>query len=188
MGQYPVEAVRAMDRIARRAERDPAGRRAAVHPAGSGAVDACSWRVGPSPASAEITRAVSYAACALAEELGAAVILTPTQSGGTAREVARYRPSMPIVAVATNPTVLRQLALEWGVVPLAGFPTRETEGTIQSAVEAARRHRLLRADDLAVVTAGTPNRPGSTQLIRVVWGDEKRPLGATPRSSTGAAG
>jgi pyruvate kinase len=173
MGQYPVEAVRAMDSIARRAERDPAGRRAVARPAGYGTVDACVWRVGPSPGSAETTRAVSYAACALAEELGAAIILTPTQSGATAREVSRYRPAMPIVAVATNPMVLRQLALEWGVLPLAGYPTRETEGTIQGAVDAARRHGLLGADDLAVVTAGTPNRPGSTQLIRVVWGGEK---------------
>ena len=180
MGQYPVEAVRAMDRIARRAEADPTGRRAVTRPAGYGMADACAWRVGPSPGSAETTRAVSYAACALAEELGATIILTPTQSGATAREVSRYRPAMPIVAVATNPVVLRQLALEWGVLPLAGFPTRDTEGTIQSAVDAARRHGLLGPEDLGVVTAGTPNRPGSTQLIRVVWGEEK-PSGARPR-------
>ena len=173
MGRYPVEAVCAMDRIARRAERDPVGRRAVVRPAGYGTVDACAWRVGPSRGSAEITRAVSYAACALAEEVGAAIILTPTQSGATAREVSRYRPAMPIVAVATNPIVLRQLALEWGVLPLAGFPTRDTGGTIQCAVDAAARHGLLGAGELGVVTAGTPNRPGSTQLIRVVWGEEK---------------
>lgn len=153
IGQYPVEAVRAMDRIARRAETDPAGRRAPV---------------GPPRSSAEITRAVSHAACALAEELGAAIILTPTQSGATAREVSRYRPPMPIVAVATDPVVLRQLALEWGVQPLAGSPTGDTEGTIQDAVDAARRLRLLRTGDLAVVTAGTANLPGSTDLIRVV--------------------
>lgn len=188
MGRYPVEAVRAMDRIARRAEKDSAGRRAVVRAAGTGAVDPCSSPVGPPPGSAEITRAVSYAACALAEELGAAIILTPTQSGATAREVSRYRPPMPIVAVATNPIVLRQLALEWGVLPLAGFPTRDTEGTIQGAADAARRHGLLGAGDLAVVTAGTPNRPGSTHLIRVVWGEEKEPPGARSREAKGRLG
>ena len=80
-------------------------------------------------------------------------------------------------------------SLPWsgGSLPLAGFPTRDTEGTIQGAVDAARRHGLLGAGDLGVVTAGTPNRPGSTQLIRVVWGEEKKPSSARPRAANGAA-
>jgi pyruvate kinase len=61
---------------------------------------------------------LARSACDIAERLGAALIAVPTATGETAREISRSRPSRPIVAACDDPVVLRQLALEWGVVPL----------------------------------------------------------------------
>ena len=85
---------------------------------------------------------------------------------------------MPILAVKPDPLVLGQLALEWGVVPLPGSPGTDTEGIIRGALEAARTHGHLGAHDLAVVTAGTPDQPGSTNMIRVVRGEERLGCGS----------
>src|SRR3990170_3056340 len=103
VGSYPVEAVETMARIAR-----------AVEPS-------LDYRHQLPTAAEEPTvgRAMSNAACDLAEALGAKAILVPTFTGRTASAVARLRPRRPIAALTHVEISLQHMAIEWGVTPLA---------------------------------------------------------------------
>lgn len=161
-GEYPLEAVRTMGKIAQRTE----------------AAMLSAWQAPTSPPGAHshqqpdgtknIAEAVSHAACATAGDLDAAAIITPTASGHTARMVAKYRPAMPIIAVTPSPMVQRQLCLYWGVYPLLAKRTANTDEMLADAVSAAKAHSFVRPGDLVVMTAGAAgSTPGTTNLIRV---------------------
>ena len=177
VGQYPVEAVATMDRICRTTEEHLAtgvfglALREQGVAAGWGPLGGASCPGDDDPGhqgAADVTEAIAWAACHLAESLGAAAILTPTQTGATAREVASFRPSAPIVAAAADAMVRRQLALVWGVVPVAVEPAPDTDTTLHAAIRAGEATGLIRAGDLVVLTCGArPNEPGSTNLIEV---------------------
>jgi pyruvate kinase len=163
VGDYPVEAVAAMDRIAR--ETEPHSLRAERHvavPRGSVVDD------------------VTHAVFALAQEVRADAIVTPTLSGRTARLVARHRPRAALVAPAPSEAVVRQLALLWGVtpVPLAADLGRG-EDRLAAAVQAAFAHGALRAGQLAVVLAGHPVEGGeylpTIRVLRVGEGGRSAP-------------
>jgi pyruvate kinase len=151
-GRYPVEAVGFMHRIA-----------CAIEPA-------LGYRHEmPGPAEhPSIGHAMSNAACDVAEVLQATAMLVPTFSGRTASAVARLRPRRPIVALSHNPSVLRRLALEWGVTPLPIDPSPDIERLWQASVEAAVAAGLVERGERVVITAGTAvNQPGSTNVIKV---------------------
>ena len=120
VGEYPLEAVRAMDRIAREMEMPAAGtrrdhRRGAGPPVGRGR-DLPHHRAAQSgPVRTE--DAIAVAVCAAAEMLSAPLIVCFTSSGFTARKVATCRPTVPIFACTPEPETFRQLSLVWGVTP-----------------------------------------------------------------------
>ena len=115
-----------------------------------------------------VSQAISRAAVQLAQSLRADAIITPTQTGATARQVARYRPSTHIVAVTPSEQVCRQLALTFGVVPLLVPRAEDTDGTLGQAVAAARAGGLITPGELLVLTAGVrANTAGATNLIKV---------------------
>ena len=152
VGEYPVEAVAYMDRIAR-----------AVEPS-------LDYRHELPEAHEEPTigQAMSNAACDIAEALQAKAILVPTFTGRTANAVARLRPRRPIVALTHVDWAMRQLALEWGVTPLLISETSDVEELWRLAAEAARDAGIVEAGDRIVITAGTAvNIPGSTNVIKV---------------------
>jgi pyruvate kinase len=162
VGRYPVQTVATMARIIEEVESDLFGDPGAALWAPR-AADDCGPRTVPAA-----TEAISRAACSLAEDLGAAAILTPTRSGATARFVSRWRPRVPIIAATPSSEVLAQLCLEWGVVPLKVDEAVDTENTIRAAVDASLGAGLLRRGDLAVVTCGSlVNVPGSTDIIKI---------------------
>jgi pyruvate kinase len=151
-GEYPVEAVAYMDRIAR-----------AVEPS-------LGYRHQLPEASEEPTvgQAMSNAACDLAESLGAAAIIVPTFTGGTASAVARLRPRRPIIGMTHHDYALRQMAIEWGVTPMPIQEAVDVEDLWGRSTEAARASGLVSAGDLVVITAGTAvNLPGTTNVIKV---------------------
>jgi len=151
-GDYPVEAVAYMDRIAR-----------AVEPSLDYRHELPEAAENPS-----IGLAMSNAACDLAEALRAKAILVPTFSGRTASAVARLRPRRPIVALTHVDWAMRQLALEWGVTPLLISETHDVEELWRLAVDAARDAGVVEVGDSVVITAGTAvNIPGSTNVIKV---------------------
>ena len=152
VGEYPVEAVAYMDRIAR-----------AVEPSMDYRHQLPNAEDNPT-----IGQAMSNAACDLAEALQAKAILVPTFSGRTASAVARLRPRRPIVALTHVDWAMRQLALEWGVTPVLITETGNVEDLWRLAVDAAREAGIVESGDRVVITAGTAvNIPGSTNVIKV---------------------
>jgi pyruvate kinase len=152
VGEYPVEAVATMAEIAR-----------AVEPS-------LGYRHQLPTAAEEPTvgRAMSNAACDLAEALQARAILVPTFTGRTASAVARLRPRRPIAALTHVVVSLQHMALEWGVTPIEIPEATDVEDLWRASIEAARRAGLVEAGDRVVLTAGTAvNIPGSTNVIKV---------------------
>jgi pyruvate kinase len=152
LGEYPVEAVAYMDRIAR-----------AVEPS-------LGYRHQLPEASEQPTigRAMSNVACDLAEALGAKALLVPTFSGRTASAVARLRPRRPIVGLTHHRYAAQQMAVEWGVLPIEIPECADVEELWTRSVEAARSSGVVEPGDPVVITAGTQvNIPGSTNVIKV---------------------
>jgi pyruvate kinase len=152
VGSYPVEAVATMDQIAR-----------AVEPS-------LGYRHQLPEAVEEPTigRAMSNAACDLAESLGAQAILVPTFSGRTASAVARLRPRRPVLGLTHHRHALQHMALEWGVTPIEIPEAGDVEELWASSVDAARASGIVESGDRLVITAGTAvNIPGSTNVIKV---------------------
>jgi pyruvate kinase len=152
MGEYPVEAVSYMDRIARAVE-PSLGYRHQLPEAGE---------------QPTIGQAMSNAACDLAEALGARAIVVPTYTGRTASVVARLRPRRPILGCSHHQYALQHMALEWGVTPW-GIPESENvEELWETSLGAVRESGLAAEGDRVVLTAGTAvNIPGSTNVIKV---------------------
>jgi pyruvate kinase len=114
-----------------------------------------------------LPEAVAGAASELAEHIGAAAIVAWTESGATARLVAKHRPRRPILALSTDPATARRLALVWGVIPLVTEEARDTDAMMEKAPMLAVAHGLARPGDKVVITAGIPmGVPGSTNLIK----------------------
>ena len=154
VGEFPVDTVEMMSRIACQAEAFLDYRRLLQERAAS--------------AAKTVTEAIAMATVDIALDLGAAAIVTPTSSGATARAVSKYRPEAPIIGAAMFPNTYRQLALSWGVYPVLVAPSRNTDNTIEQAVEAATRAGLVKKGDTVVLTAGIPaGVPGRTNLIKV---------------------
>ena len=150
VGQYPVEAVEIMATIARRIEQNYPQPRFTGN---------CRHTIPNS-----ISQAVSTIAC----QLEAAAIVPLTQSGATARNVSKFRPITPILAVTSQVSVARQLQLVWGVYPLLVDIQSSGSRTFTLALGVAREQGLLQEGDLVVQTAGTlAGVSGSTDLIRV---------------------
>ena len=149
VGEYPVEAVATMDRIARRIEQEQGAHNA-------------------SGVTRSIPNAISKSVGDIADQLEAAAIVTLTKSGATARNVSKFRPRTPILAVTPQVDVARQLQLVWGVRTLMVLDLPSYTQTFQAAIGLAQEETLLREGDLVVMTAGTlQGISGSTDLIKV---------------------
>lgn len=153
-GQYPVEAVKTMARIACRTERDiDYKKRFRMRME----IDLCS-----------VTNAISHATCAAAHDLSAAAIITVTKSGVTARMISKFRPACPIIGCSTSDKVVRQMNLSWGVSPLLMEEKDNTDDLFAHAVDVAQAAGYIQDGDLAVITAGVPlGVSGTTNMIKV---------------------
>jgi pyruvate kinase len=152
IGRFPVEAVAMMAAIAADAE-------------SSFPFDAWIHRF---ETGGRLSDAVARAACTTAADVGAAAIVTYTQSGGTARRVARYRPRVPILAPTPHAETYRQLALVWGVTPLRHQSQPAVDALIDEPIGAALAAARVQRGDTVVATAGIPmGRSGTTNLIKV---------------------
>ena len=151
VGQYPVQAVETMARIASRIECDRLPQKNFDEMPGR-----------------SIPNAISQAVGRIAQKLDASAIMTLTKSGSTARNVSKFRPKTPILAVTPHTDVARQLQLVWGVRPLLVLDLASTGQTFQAALNVAQEKQLVKEGDLVVMTAGTlQGVSGSTDLIKV---------------------
>jgi len=157
-GSYPVESVDTMARLAQRTEL---------------ALNCEHLLSRQSTGPQSVTDSISFAGRQTAQRLGAAAILTSTQSGHTARMVSKYRPTVPVIAITPNESVRRRLLLTWGVVPLLGRKTETTDEMIYESITTALEQGLISNGDLVVITAGVPvGVPGTTNLLKIhVVGD-----------------
>jgi len=158
VGQYPVEAVAMMDRIARRVQDDPL--------------------YFPSLQTKLLEHehtdpdAISAAACQVAATVGAAAIVSFTSSGATALRAARERPAAPILAMTPNLGTARRLALLWGAHCVHSADIKSFSDMVQKAVRAAHREDLAKPGQRVVITAGVPfGTPGATNILRIAWVD-----------------
>jgi pyruvate kinase len=152
VGDYPVESVAYMDRIAR-----------AVEPSLGYRHEIPQAEEGPT-----IGQAMSNAACDIAEALEAKALLVPTFTGRTASAVARLRPRRPIIGLTHLGHSLQHMALEWGVTPVSIPECPDVEELWTTSLEAARQTGIVEQGDRVVITAGTAvNIPGSTYVIKV---------------------
>jgi len=153
VGQYPLEAVRAMDRIIREMERHPLRLREERRKATDGVTT---------------EDAIAWGTFAVARMLKTPLIVTLTKGGFTARKVAALRPPVPILAVTTESTTYRQLALVWGVVPVLVDHVPGYDAMLEVVRDLILKRRLAKQADCIVMTAGVPwDVSGSTNLIKV---------------------
>ncbi|HET9512699.1 MAG TPA: pyruvate kinase, partial [Gemmatimonadales bacterium] len=163
VGAWPLQAVMAMDRIAREVE---SHRR-------EGDPDSPSWNVvgvhhHQGDTRSRIEDAIAVGVCAAADLLGAPLIVCLTSSGFTARTVASYRPEVPIFAVTPEADTYRALSLVWGVVPALVDHLPNYERMWPVARERLLQTGLVQPGDRVVVTAGVPfDQPGTTNLLKV---------------------
>ncbi|WP_456278026.1 pyruvate kinase [Bacillus sp. AK128] len=158
-GQYPVEAVQTMNNIASRAEQ---------------ALDFKEILQNRSRLSGPtITDAIGQSVAHTALNLNASAIVTPTESGHTARMISKYRPKAPIIAVTSEESVSRKLALVWGVTAQMGEKATTTDEMLDLSVQESINTGLVKYGDTIVITAGVPvGESGTTNIMKVhVVGD-----------------
>ncbi|WP_341917400.1 pyruvate kinase [Hydrocarboniphaga effusa] len=153
-GQYPVEAVRMMDRIIAQTESDPYYREV---------IDAAH-----TPPQADIAGAIGEAVCAIAARLKAAAVVTYTSSGYSALRVARERPEAPIIGMTPRADTSHRLTLVWGIHPVITPDVASVTEMTNFASWTASEEGFARAGQTVVIAAGMPfGAPGHTNLLRV---------------------
>ncbi len=152
VGAYPIEAVRAMARIAIKTE---------------SSID-YGKILKDSEMSRSVTGAVSHAACTMAEDMQAGAVVTVTKSGFTARMISKYRPACPIIAAAVDERVARQLSMSWGVIPVKAEQKETSDELFDHALELARETGIVASGDVVVITGGVPlGVSGTTNIVKV---------------------
>jgi pyruvate kinase len=155
-GQYPVEAVRMMNRIARQVEEDPTYRSVIQ-----------AQRTPPEPTGAD---AIAAAARSIAETLDLSAISCWTSSGATGLRVARERPKPPIVAISPNLSTGRKLSLVWGVHCVVAQDARDQDDMVERASRIAARDGFAKAGQRIIIVAGVPlGTPGATNMVRIAF-------------------
>ena len=155
-GDYPVEAVAMMNRIAVQVEQDP------VYP---GIINA--QRSEPEATGAD---AISAAARQIAETLKLSAIVTYTASGTTGLRAARERPQVPIIALSPVAATARRLSLVWGTHCVVSPDASDLDDMVERACRIAREEGFSNLGDRVIVTAGVPLRtPGATNMLRIAY-------------------
>ncbi|GAA0600975.1 pyruvate kinase [Virgibacillus siamensis] len=158
-GNYPVESVQTMSNIALKAE--------------TGLDHTAILRSRSRSVDMTITDAISQSVTHTAMNLTVSAIITPTESGHTARMISKYRPKAPIVAVTFSERVNRQMSLVWGVHAVMGGLAHTTDEMLDTAIDSGLTTNLFERGSKVLITAGVPvGESGTTNLMKVhVIGD-----------------
>ncbi len=157
-GDYPIESINMMSKIAKTAEEAVAKQKKE---------ELVSKNYGIS-----MTNAVSNATCQAAKELGAEGIIALTKSGYTAKSISKFKPNCPIIGCSSNEVVVRQLNLVWGCVPLLiETPiSRTADKSFEEALEKTSQKGLLKQGDIVVLAAGIPlGAEGVSNIMKVQY-------------------
>jgi pyruvate kinase len=155
-GQFPVEAVATMNRIAEEVEGDPTYRPIVQ-----------AQRAEPEPTGAD---AIAAAARQIAETLDLSAVVCWTFSGSTGLRVARERPRPPIVAISPNLSAGRKLSLVWGIHCVVAQDARDQDDMVERACRIAFKDGFARAGQRIIIVAGVPlGTPGATNMVRIAF-------------------
>ena len=166
-GSFPVEAVTTMHNVAIEVESDPTYRHVTEASRGS--------------EKRSVADGIVSAAREIAETADIKAICCFSQSGRTARLVARERPAVPIIALAALTSTARRLCLTWGAHCVKTNEMGRFKQAVVRAVRAATEEGFATKADQVVVTAGVPfNEPGTTNILRVAPCDERLIYRAEP--------
>jgi pyruvate kinase len=161
-GQYPVEAVATMNRIAEEVECDPIYRTI---------LDA--QRTEPEATGSD---AIAGAARQIAETLELSAVICWTSSGSTALRVARERPKSPIVAISPKLSTCRRVALTWGVHCILAEDARDLDDMVNRACRLAFKDGFTRTGQRVIIVAGVPlGTPGATNMLRIAFVGDQTP-------------
>ncbi len=151
VGEYPIETVETMARIISSTENHELHHMAAIdwQPRTRGGV-------------------IAKAAAEVAERVGAAYLVAFTQSGDSARRLARYRGAIPVLAFTPEARVRSQLSMTWGVETFKTDFVEHTDEMVRQVDEQLLRIGRVAEGDLVVIIAGSPpGIPGSTNALRI---------------------
>jgi pyruvate kinase len=153
VGKHPALAVEMMASIATTTERElPYGR----------------WLAERGPQANNQYHAISFGAVGAVYQLGLKCIVSPTNTGTTARLISAYRPRAPVLALSPRHEVVRRCRLLWGVHPQLNIEPLDTLDLIEACADAAIRAGMAAAGDTIGITAGLPaGRSGGTNLFKV---------------------
>ena len=155
MGNYPVEAVKVMAKIAEQAESD--------------AFDMDVFKdIRHDMDSSDMTNAICDATCTTAKDLKAKAIIAVTKHGHTARRMSKFRPSAPIVAATPVLKTYHQLSLSWGVYPVLARYQKTSDDLFMHAIDCAKMIDIVQPGERVVITAGVPlDTSGNTNILKV---------------------
>jgi pyruvate kinase len=151
VGEYPIETVRTMARIISSTEDHELHHMAAIdwQPKTRGGV-------------------IAKAAAEVGERVGAKFLVAFTQSGDSARRLARYRGPIPVLAFTPEAIVRSQLSLTWGIETFLTAQVEHTDEMVRQVDEQLLNIGRVKEGDLVVIIAGSPpGIPGSTNALRI---------------------
>lgn len=150
-GRHPVEAVQMMARIAEQVDQTPK-----------------EFILRRRRQRLDIAETVCESVVHAAQMLNVKAIVVFTRSGSTARLISKYRPACPVYAFCHDIGVARRAMLYWGVVPFVLPLLSEADDTLAQAEIELRRRRLVSKRDILAVVAGSPGRPGQTNVMKLI--------------------
>ncbi|MBR0447307.1 MAG: pyruvate kinase [Clostridia bacterium] len=151
-GKYPVQAVKAMAKIAKTAETN---------------INYCKMFYNSSFKIRNTVDAMSHSTCGMAIDIDAKAIVACSLSGKTARMVSRFRAPVDIIGLTTDEKTWRKLSLSWGVIPALCEKFTSTDVLFYTAKKIAEQTLPLEKGDHVVITGGVPGESGATSLIKI---------------------
>lgn len=160
VGVDPINVVRTMGRIARKADE--------VFDHSRWANNVTERRMTESGSGREVTDAMTFAAWRAVREIDVAAILCVSGTGFTVRQMARFRPERPIIGASTDPATVQQLTLSWGTIPVTLTNGGSAEAMVNEALEVAKADGLLRSGDRVAILSGDGIGAKVTNNLQIV--------------------
>ena len=155
-GKYPVEAVQAMDKIIR-----------SVEESSDRLYYSLNYRK-PEWKEKQVVESLAYSCVTIANNVEAKAISTLTNSGNTARRIAKFRPRVPIVAFTESKIVRRQLNLVWGVESVRLEELFDTDSSVKMMEDYLQKNGLVKKNDRVIIATGMPlAKRGRTNMVKV---------------------
>ena len=154
IGDHPVQCVEFLDKIARDAEQTFEFEEYKLRLRGQDR--------------SEVSDAVAYAACAAANKVGAQAIIACTETGTSARLLAKYRPQQALYGVSSQKESLRRMCLYWGVTPVYCAAASSHSDEFEAALATVQKRQDLGKCSRAIITGGLRVKtPGATSLMEI---------------------